>query len=203
MNIGISSIANSGAVHAMSGASAGMPPQQKMSSLFDSIAGGSSSITQQQFAQAFQTMDPPAVFQQQGPRVQSSRSSIRTARAASPSRISSAACPSSWCRCGLKEEPVALRARLRARPWPPAFNPLVRLIRPRCLATHSQARFSACRYKLVEGQFCTPDLPILVNEEMANTQRTQPSDSIAALQHGDGREASGDEALRADHAHRR
>ncbi|MGA2817829.1 MAG: EF-hand domain-containing protein [Xanthobacteraceae bacterium] len=67
MNIGISGIGDSAAVHAMSGASAGMPPQQKMSSLFDKIAGGGSgSITQQQFDQAFQTMDPPAVFQQQG-----------------------------------------------------------------------------------------------------------------------------------------
>jgi len=67
MSIGISSIGDSGAVHAMSGASGGMPPQQKMSSLFDNIAGsGSSSITQQQFDQAFQAMDPPAVFQQQG-----------------------------------------------------------------------------------------------------------------------------------------
>jgi hypothetical protein len=38
-----------------------------MSSLFDQIAGsGSGSITQQQFDQAFQTMDPPAVFQQEG-----------------------------------------------------------------------------------------------------------------------------------------
>src|SRR5579863_4356396 len=67
MSIGVSGISDAGALHAMAGASAGMPPQQKMSSLFDSIAGGSSSITQQQFAQAFQTMDPPAVFQQQGP----------------------------------------------------------------------------------------------------------------------------------------
>ncbi len=66
MSIGIPGLGDSGAVHAMSGASAGMPPQQKMSSLFDNIAGDSSSITQQQFDQAFQTMSPPAVFQQQG-----------------------------------------------------------------------------------------------------------------------------------------
>jgi hypothetical protein len=67
MSIGISGISDSGAMHAMSGASTGMPPQQKMSSLFDQIAGSSSSsITQQQFDQAFQTMEPPAVFQQQG-----------------------------------------------------------------------------------------------------------------------------------------
>jgi len=34
--------------------------------LFDKIAGGGSSISQQQFDQAFQTFNPPAVFQQQG-----------------------------------------------------------------------------------------------------------------------------------------
>ena len=51
----------------MSGASTGAPPQQKMSSLFDSIdTSGSGSITQSQFDQAFQTQNPPAVFQQQG-----------------------------------------------------------------------------------------------------------------------------------------
>jgi hypothetical protein len=67
MSIGVSGISDSGAIHSMSGASAGMPPQQEMSSLFDQIAGsGSGSITQQQFDQAFQTMDPPAVFQQEG-----------------------------------------------------------------------------------------------------------------------------------------
>jgi hypothetical protein len=67
MSIGVSGISDAGAVHAMSGASAGMPPQQKMSSLFDQIAGnGSGGVTQQQFDRAFQTMNPPAVFQQQG-----------------------------------------------------------------------------------------------------------------------------------------
>lgn len=51
----------------MSGASAGMPPQQKMSSLFDKIdSSGSGSINQDQFNSAFQSMNPPAVFQQQG-----------------------------------------------------------------------------------------------------------------------------------------
>lgn len=63
----ISGAASSVAVDAMSGASTGAPPQQKMSSLFDQIdSSGSGSITPQQFDQAFQTMDPPAVFQQQG-----------------------------------------------------------------------------------------------------------------------------------------
>ena len=62
---GISSL--SSGLHAVSGASSGAPPQQKMSNLFDSIdTSGSGSITQSQFEQAFQTKNPPAVFQQQG-----------------------------------------------------------------------------------------------------------------------------------------
>ena len=63
----ISGVGTSGAMHAMSGASAGMPPQQKMSNLFDAIdTSGSGSISQPQFNQAFQAQNPPAVFQQQG-----------------------------------------------------------------------------------------------------------------------------------------
>ncbi len=63
----ISGIASSSTLHAVSGASSGAPPQQKMSSLFDSIdTSGSGSITQSQFEQAFQTKNPPAVFQKQG-----------------------------------------------------------------------------------------------------------------------------------------
>ena len=58
--------ANSG-LHAISGASSSGPPQQKMSDLFDSIdTAGTGSITQAQFDQAFQTKNPPAVFQSQG-----------------------------------------------------------------------------------------------------------------------------------------
>jgi hypothetical protein len=63
----ISGITSSSGLHAVSGASNGAPPQQKMSNLFDSIdTSGSGSITQSQFEQAFQTKNPPAVFQQQG-----------------------------------------------------------------------------------------------------------------------------------------
>jgi hypothetical protein len=63
----ISGITSSSGLHAVSGASNGAPPQQKMSNLFDSIdTSGSGSITQSQFEQAFQTNNPPAVFQQQG-----------------------------------------------------------------------------------------------------------------------------------------
>lgn len=51
----------------ISGASGNMPPNQKMSSLFNSIDTSSTgSINQAQFNQAFQTLDPPAVFKAQG-----------------------------------------------------------------------------------------------------------------------------------------
>jgi EF-hand domain pair len=67
MSISVAAIGDSGATQAMSGASAGMPPQQKMTSLYNQIdSSGSGSITQQQFNQAFQTLNPPPVFQQQG-----------------------------------------------------------------------------------------------------------------------------------------
>jgi hypothetical protein len=63
----ISGITSSSGLHAVSGASTGAPPQQKMSNLFDSIdTTGSGSITQSQFEQAFQAKSPPAVFQKQG-----------------------------------------------------------------------------------------------------------------------------------------
>lgn len=67
MSLDVAGVGNSGALHAMSGASAGMPPQQKMSSLFDKIdSSGSGTISQTQFDQAFQTFNPPPVFQRQG-----------------------------------------------------------------------------------------------------------------------------------------
>lgn len=63
----ISGLGSATGMHAVSGASSGSPPQQKMSNLFDSIdTSGSGSITQAQFEQAFQSQNPPAVFQQQG-----------------------------------------------------------------------------------------------------------------------------------------
>jgi hypothetical protein len=63
----ISGITSSSGLHAVSGASTGAPPQQKMSNLFDSIdTSGSGSINQSQFEQAFQTKNPPAVFENQG-----------------------------------------------------------------------------------------------------------------------------------------
>ena len=67
MSLDISSIGSGPALHAMSGASAGMPPQQKMTNLFNKIdLSGTGSITQTQFDQAFQSLNPPAVFKQQG-----------------------------------------------------------------------------------------------------------------------------------------
>ena len=63
----ITGVGAASGMHAVSGASSSGPPQQKMSSLFDSIdTSGSGSITQAQFDQAFQTKNPPAVFQKQG-----------------------------------------------------------------------------------------------------------------------------------------
>ena len=63
----ISGIASASGLHTVSGASSSGPPQQKMSNLFDSIdTTGSGTITQAQFEQAFQTKNPPVVFQKQG-----------------------------------------------------------------------------------------------------------------------------------------
>ena len=63
----VSGIASATGLNAVSGASYSAPPQQKMSNLFDSIdTTGSGSITQAQFTQAFQTQNPPQVFQQKG-----------------------------------------------------------------------------------------------------------------------------------------
>jgi len=67
MTIDFSGLGGSNAPHVMSGASAGMPPQQKMSNLFNQIdSSGSGSISQAKFDQAFQALNPPDVFQQQG-----------------------------------------------------------------------------------------------------------------------------------------
>jgi Ca2+-binding EF-hand superfamily protein len=63
----VSGIAPASGLNVVSGASNSAPPQQKMSNLFDSTdTAGSGTITQAQFAQAFQTQNPPAVFQKQG-----------------------------------------------------------------------------------------------------------------------------------------
>lgn len=67
MTMDVSGVAGAAAMHAMSGASWSGPPQQKMSNLFDSIDTNSTgTITKAQFEQAFQTKNPPKVFQSQG-----------------------------------------------------------------------------------------------------------------------------------------
>ena len=51
----------------VSGASMSMPPQQKMSNLYSQIdTTGAGSVSQSQFNQAFQTMNPPAAFKAAG-----------------------------------------------------------------------------------------------------------------------------------------
>jgi hypothetical protein len=67
MSMSIAAVGGPSSLGIVSGASGAMPPNQKMTSLFNSIdTSGSGSITQAQFNQAFQTLNPPAVFKAQG-----------------------------------------------------------------------------------------------------------------------------------------
>lgn len=67
MSMTVSDVGGAGGHQAVSGASTSMPPQKKMSNLYDAIdGGGSGSITQSQFNQAFQTLTPPAPFKAAG-----------------------------------------------------------------------------------------------------------------------------------------
>src|ERR1039458_514702 len=67
MSMSVAAVSGAGNPHIVSGASGNMPPNQKMSSLFNSIdTSGAGTINQAQFNQAFQTLNPPAVFQAQG-----------------------------------------------------------------------------------------------------------------------------------------
>jgi Ca2+-binding EF-hand superfamily protein len=67
MNMSISGIGGAATLHAVSGASTSMSPQAKMSDLYTNIdTGGAGAITQSQFNQAFQTMNPPAAFKSAG-----------------------------------------------------------------------------------------------------------------------------------------
>ncbi len=64
----VSGVGGSYAPQAMTGASAKMPPSQKMSALFSQIdTSGKGSINQSQFTQAFQSMKPTAGFRAMGP----------------------------------------------------------------------------------------------------------------------------------------
>jgi Ca2+-binding EF-hand superfamily protein len=67
MSMPISGMYGSYAPQAMSGASARAAPSQKMSNLFSQIdATRSGSITQSQFTQAFNTLNPPVGFKSMG-----------------------------------------------------------------------------------------------------------------------------------------
>ena len=67
MSISISGMGSTGMSSMVSGASMSMPPQQKMSNLYSQIdTTGAGSVTPSQFDQAFQTMNPPAVFRAAG-----------------------------------------------------------------------------------------------------------------------------------------
>ncbi len=68
MSMDIASVSASlNSTQIFSGASARMPASQKMSSLFDQIdTTGSGSITQAQFDQAFQNLNPPKDFKAAG-----------------------------------------------------------------------------------------------------------------------------------------
>jgi hypothetical protein len=67
MNISILGMGSTGMSSMVSGASMRMPPQQKMSNLYGQIdTSGAGSITQSQFNQAFQTMNPPTAFKAAG-----------------------------------------------------------------------------------------------------------------------------------------
>ena len=67
MSTAIAAAAVSTAGEVWSGASPAASPTQKMSNLFGQIdTAGSGTITQDQFNQAFQTLNPPASFQAAG-----------------------------------------------------------------------------------------------------------------------------------------
>jgi Ca2+-binding EF-hand superfamily protein len=67
MSMSVSALAGSTGPQMMSGASTRMPASQKMSNLFDNIdTSGSGTITQAQFNQAFQTLNPPKDFKSLG-----------------------------------------------------------------------------------------------------------------------------------------
>ena len=67
MSAAIAGLGMSVAPQAMTGASMRMPPAQKMNNLFSKIDTiGSGSISQSQFAQVFNSLNPPAGFKAMG-----------------------------------------------------------------------------------------------------------------------------------------
>ncbi len=67
MSMSVSALSGSIGPQMISGASVRMPASQKMSNLFDNIdTSGSGTITEAQFNQAFQTLNPPSDFKSLG-----------------------------------------------------------------------------------------------------------------------------------------
>ncbi len=67
MTMNVAGVGGGGMPNAVSGASARMPPQQKMTNLYNSIdASGAGAISQSQFNQAFQNLNPSASFKAAG-----------------------------------------------------------------------------------------------------------------------------------------
>ena len=67
MNMSITSAGGAGMPNAVSGASMQMPPQGKMTNLYNRIdTTGAGAISQNQFMNAFQTMNPPGPFKSAG-----------------------------------------------------------------------------------------------------------------------------------------
>ena len=67
MSMTVSGISGGGMPSTVSGASSRMPPQQKMTNLYNQIdTSGSGAISQSQFNQAFQSSTTPAAFQSAG-----------------------------------------------------------------------------------------------------------------------------------------
>jgi hypothetical protein len=67
MTMNVANIAAPATPMMVSGASMQAPPQQKMTNLYNRIdTAGTGIITQAQFNQTFQTMNPPAAFQAAG-----------------------------------------------------------------------------------------------------------------------------------------
>ncbi len=67
MSYSVGQVSGVSSMNAMSGASAQMPPSPKMAALFDRIdSSGQGSIDKSQLQSAFQTQNPPKVFQNLG-----------------------------------------------------------------------------------------------------------------------------------------
>ena len=67
MSMSVNGVGGGAGASIVSGASSRLPPQQKMANLYNQIdSAGTGSITQAQFTQAFNAMNPPSVFKNAG-----------------------------------------------------------------------------------------------------------------------------------------